>query len=142
MGIDILDDPEAWITAWQEHLNDSDEYAEAGEGWGVDFEGSFLFEVTPAGALDEPMYFYVDPHDGEIREARVVDDPESVDYGFRYTGDFDSWKKLIQGEVGAIDGLMGGDFEVDGDMQKVLQYSQAATVMTGAAAEIDTEFPE
>jgi hypothetical protein len=35
---------------------------------------------------------------------------------------------------------MGGQFELDGDMQKVLQYSDAAVVMTENAATIDTDF--
>jgi len=140
MAIDIIEQPDEWIGAWQDHLNESAEYDEAGEGWGVDFEGSFVFEVEPDGGLEEPLYFYVDPHDGNIREARKIDSPDDVEYGFLYSGSYSSWKQLIEGDVGAIDGLMSGKFSVDGDMQKVLQYSQAATVMTGAAAEIDTEF--
>jgi len=35
---------------------------------------------------------------------------------------------------------MSGSFDLDGDMQIVLQYSDAATVMTENASEIDTEF--
>jgi hypothetical protein len=35
---------------------------------------------------------------------------------------------------------MDGTFDLDGDMQKVMQYSQAAIVMTDLASEIDTEF--
>jgi hypothetical protein len=36
--------------------------------------------------------------------------------------------------------MMDGTFELDGDMQKVMQYSQAAVVMTELASDIDTEF--
>jgi putative sterol carrier protein len=142
MAISILDEPDEWITAWKDHLDGDPTYAEAGKGWGVDFEGSFLFEVTASGPLEEPLYLYADPHDGEVREARHVTDPDEVDYGFRYVGDYDAWKGLIQGEVGAMDGLMSGTFDLEGDMQTVMQYSEAAMAMTGAAAEVDTEFPD
>ena len=36
--------------------------------------------------------------------------------------------------------MMDGTFDLDGDMQKVLQYSQAAVAMTEAAGDVDTEF--
>lgn len=51
-----------------------------------------------------------------------------------------SQKALLRQEIGVIDGLMGGDFELDGDMQKVLQYSDAAVRLTELAADIDAEF--
>ena len=36
--------------------------------------------------------------------------------------------------------MMSGEFEIEGDMQKVLQYSQAAVEMTETGRGIDTEF--
>lgn len=40
-----------WLEAYQAALNDNETYQEASEGWGVDFEGDFVFEITdvPAG---------------------------------------------------------------------------------------------
>jgi hypothetical protein len=35
---------------------------------------------------------------------------------------------------------MGGDMEVDGDMQKILQYSDAAVSMTETSAETESRF--
>jgi len=140
MAIDIVEDSDEWIDEWQTKMNESEEYDDAGQGWGVDFNGSFIFEVEAEDGLEEPLYFYIDPVDGTVEEARTTDDPDGEDWGFWFSGPYSNWKKLIQGEVGAIDGLMSGAFNVDGDMQKVLQYSQASKIMTGMAAEIDTEF--
>jgi hypothetical protein len=42
--------------------------------------------------------------------------------------------------LGIVDGLMTGRFDIDGDMQKVLQYSGAAVRLTETAAGIDAEF--
>jgi len=140
MAIDILERPDEWIARWQDKMNESAEYEEAGENWGVEFNGSFIFEVEPEGDMEESLYFFIDPVDGTIEEARTTDDPEGEDWGFWFSGPYSNWKKLIRGEIGAIDGMMSGAFEIDGDMQKVLQYSQASKIMTGMAAEIDTEF--
>lgn len=38
--------------------------------------------------------------------------------------------------------MMSGHFDIDGDMQKVMQYSQTAVRLTKAAAEIDAEFAD
>lgn len=69
-----------------------------------------------------------------------TDDPDGVDWGFAFRGAYGTWKQLLRGELGAIDGLMSGAFELDGDMQRTLQYSDAAVVMTEEAAAIDTAF--
>lgn len=130
-----------WIRAWADELNDSEAYAEAGEGWGIGFNGDFIFEIGPDDVYDgEPIYLFVGLEDGECTEAYRTDDPDAEDWGFAYRGTYSDWKGLIQGEVGAIDGLMDGKFELDGDMQKVLQYSQAAMVMTDNAGNVETEF--
>jgi putative sterol carrier protein len=141
MGIAFPGEAEAGIQEWREQLNDSAAYAGAAEGWGVGCNGSFLFVVEPDDRYDgEPVYQYVDLEDGTCLEARTVEDPDRVDWGFAYRGGYTDWKALIEGELGAIPGLMQGRFELDGDMQKVLQYRQAAMVMTENAANVDTEF--
>lgn len=141
MPITLPSEADEWIQAWRDELNASEEYSEAGEGWGTDFDGSFLFEMEPDSTYDgEPIFLYADLEDGECVEARVIDDRNEVDWGFAYRGPYSSWKELVTGDLGAIEGLMDGQFELDGDMQKVLQYSEAATIMTENAARIDTEF--
>jgi putative sterol carrier protein len=141
MAITLPTDGQEWIDEWAVQLNESEAYSEAGQGWGVDFNGVFLFDIQPDDAYDgENLMFEIDVQDGTCHEARQVDDEDDVDWGFAYRGPYTNWKGMIQGEIGAIDGLMSGKFDLDGDMQKVLQYSDAATVMTENAAEIDTEF--
>lgn len=129
-----------WISEWRERLNDNEDYAEKGQGWGVDFNGDFVFHVRADDRLPDDRYFFIGLEDGECTEAREIDDPDDVDAGFVYRGDYADWVALNQGEVGPIDGMMSGTFDIEGDMQKVLQYSQAAVVMTEAAGEVDTEF--
>jgi putative sterol carrier protein len=44
----------------------------------------------------------------------------------------------MAGEIGVVDGMMPGHLEIDGDMQKSMQYSQAAVRLT----ETDAEFAD
>lgn len=36
---------EEWLAAYRTNLNESERYREESEGWGVDFEGDFVFEI-------------------------------------------------------------------------------------------------
>ena len=141
MAYALPSEADEWIEEWRDQLNASEEYAEAGEGWGIGFNGDFLFEIRPDDVYDgESVYLFVALQDGECTDACRTDDPEGADWGFAFRGDYEDWKRLIRGEVGAVEGMMDGEFDLDGDMQKVLQYSQAAVVMTDNSGDVETEF--
>jgi putative sterol carrier protein len=130
-----------WIDEYQDRLNESEEYSDAGEGWGEGFNGAFIFHIAPDDTYDgDPVYLYIDVADGSCHEAYVTEDPDGEDWGFAFRGEADNWKQLIDGELDPVQGMMDGTFDLDGDMQKVMQYSQAAVVMTDLASDIDTEF--
>lgn len=141
MALKLPSEADEWIEKYQEKLNESEAYTEAGEGWGIGFNGDFIFEIQPDGDYDgDAVYLFVGVQDGECHDAYQTDDPDSEDWGFAFRGEYDAWKRLIEGDVDPVEGMMDGTFDLDGDMQKVLQYSEAAVVMTENAAEIDTEF--
>lgn len=141
MAIALPSEADEWIDAWQTTLNESNEYSDVGEGWGVGFNGDFLFEILPDKTYDgDTLSLFVGLEDGECTEAYRTDDPEGEDWGFAFRGNYTDWKALVRGDVDAIEGMMNGQFDLDGDMQKVLQYSDAAVVMTANAGEIDTRF--
>jgi putative sterol carrier protein len=141
MALKLPSESDEWIDEYQEKLNESEEYSEAGEGWGIGFNGDFIFEIQPDDTYDgDSLYLFVGVEDGSCHDAYQTDDPDDEDWGFAFRGGYADWKRLIQGEVDPVEGMMDGTFDLDGDMQKVLQYSQAAVVMTEAAGEVDTEF--
>ncbi|MDY6779610.1 MAG: SCP2 sterol-binding domain-containing protein [Halobacteria archaeon] len=142
---------EDWIEEWKEKLNDNEEYAELGADWGLDFNGDFIFTIEPDVddfeddfsddlADDGNLHYFVGLEGGKCTEVYLVEEPDDENYGFQITGPYSNWKKLCQGEIGAIDGLMSGKFELNGDMQKVMQYSDAAVTMVESATSIETNF--
>jgi putative sterol carrier protein len=157
---------QAWFAEYEEQINDHDAYAEAASDWGVGFNGDFIFEMRdmPIDELDtEAMpeslrsdieeyvqqegeeyvgYGYLGLEGGECTEAYLVESEDEVDAGFKLTADNDTWKDLINGDIGAVDGIMSGSFDIDGDMQKVMQYSQAAVHLTESATRIDAEYAD
>lgn len=129
-----------WISEWEDRLRNDEAYEKASQGWGVGFNGDFIFHLQPDDRLPDDRYFFIGLEDGSVYDCRAVDNPEEIDYGFAYRGAYTDWVRLTQGEVGAIDGLMSGVFNLDGDMQKVLQYSDAAVAMVETASDIETDY--
>lgn len=158
---------QAWFSEYGERVDTDEEYAGKSEGWGVGFNGDFIFEMTdmPIDEMDTdamPEYLqeeldayvtetdnkgyvgqaYMALEDGACPECHLIENEDEIDNGFYLRATTDTWKKLLRQELGVIDGLMGGDFELDGDMQKVLQYSDAAVRLTDLASDIDAEFAD
>jgi putative sterol carrier protein len=156
---------QAWFDEYNDGINGHEEYNEKSSGWGVDFNGDFIFKMTdmPVDSLaidampeelQNEMDQYVsedgaDGHvgqafvgleDGECTGARLIESTDEVDEGFMLTGTYDNWVELIRGNIGAVDGMMSGKFELDGDMQKVLQYTDSATLLTEIAGSVDAHF--
>lgn len=141
MTIAFPSDAEAWLDAYQDALNDSEKYGDAGAKWGVDFDGSFVFHVRPDDVYDgDDLHMYLNLVDGECRDAYVVNGGDDVEYGFALRADYADWKRLIRGELNPIEAILSGPFTLDGDRLKVMQWSQAGLVMTRLASSIDTEF--
>ncbi|WP_299264901.1 SCP2 sterol-binding domain-containing protein [Halorientalis sp.] len=153
-----------WFDDYQQKVNSNEEYAEKSAGWGVDFNGDFIFKMTdmPLDEIDveampehlqEELDQYVTEtseghtglsivglEDGECTEASLIESEDEVDNGFKLTGTYENWVELTRGNIGAVDGMMSGKFELDGDMQKILQYSDAATLLTECAGQVDSVF--
>ena len=151
---------EAWFQKYGERINASDEYRESAADWGVGFNGDFLFVMTDvpvasvyddlpeelAGEMDTYIeegtgYGLLGLEAGECTCAELVtpDAPAVEEAGFVMTASYDVWSQVVNGDMGAVDGLMTGQFDLDGDMQKVMTYSEAATLLTDLSAEIDAE---
>jgi len=131
---------EEWIRAWRAAVNGDEAYAEAADGWGVEFDGDTLFHLRADDRLPDDRYYYVELEDGRATDARAVDDPDAVDFGFALRADYVDWVRVVDGEVDPVASIMSCLFDVDGDMQRLLQYSEAATRLVEIAADIDSAY--
>lgn len=57
-----------WLDAYRAALNDNDAYREASEGWGVDFAGDFIFEITDVPAEETTVEDLPEDLSGELHE--------------------------------------------------------------------------
>lgn len=100
-----------------------------------------LIEQTEEHIVDGSTVFtYLGLHDGGCPEVDILTSLDEREHGFVIKGEYEQWKALVSGNANVINQIMDGDMEVDGDMQKILQYSDAAVVMTETSAETESRF--
>ena len=123
-----------WIKTFKDELNKSKTYEEVAKTW----EGDFLFVVTPDEELKKEVVFYVDLWHGKCREAYLVKGKKKA--AFVFSGPYSNWKKVINGEMDPIRGLIRGMFTVDGDSKVILDQSKAAQELVNTASKIPVDF--
>lgn len=97
-----------------------------------------LLRQVDEDIVEGTIYAFIGLKDGGCTEVDVVGDPDERDVGFILRGNHEMWRDLVDGEVEPIPAVMSGDLEVGGDMQKILQYSDATTLLGEIAADTET----
>jgi putative sterol carrier protein len=123
-----------WIKIFKEELNKSESYEVVAKDW----EGDFLFVITPDDELKETVTYYVDLWHGKCRDAHLVTDNKTAAFVFK--GPYSNWKKVINKELDPIRGLIRGMFELEGDSKVVLDQTKAAQELVNTASTIPVEF--
>jgi putative sterol carrier protein len=123
-----------WIQTFKEELNKNKTYEEVAKDW----EGDFLFIITPDEELKEIVIFYVDLWHGKCRDAYLVKNGKTA--AFTFKGPYSNWKKVINKELDPIRGLIRGMFTVEGDSKVILDQTKAAQELVNTASQIPVEF--
>lgn len=97
-----------------------------------------LLRQVDEDIVDGTIYAFIGLKDGGCTEVDVVADPDGRDVGFRLRGKHEMWRDLVNGEIEPIPAVMSGDLEVEGDMGKILQYSNATALLGEIAADTET----
>ena len=123
-----------WIKTFKEELNKNTTYQEVAKDW----EGDFLFVITPDEELKKETVFYIDLWHGKCRDAYLVEGEKTAQFVFK--GPYSNWKKVIQKELDPIRGLIRGLFTVDGDSRVILDQAKAAQELVNTASKIPVIF--
>lgn len=123
-----------WIHVFKEELNKNQTYQEVAKDW----EGDFLFVITPDEELKKEVVFYIDLWHGKCRDAYLVKGEKHAKFVFK--GPYSNWKKVIRKELDPIRGLIRGLFTVDGDSRVILDQAKAAQELVNTASMIPVVF--
>ena len=126
-----------WIKAAKVEINKSDKYKEAAKNW----EGDLVFAVMAVPDKVKGVSLYMDLWHGECRDAYEISDPSSQSSEFVITAPLPVWRKVIEGKLDPIRGLVSRQLKMKGNMMKVLKAPKAAVELVNACQNIDTEWP-
>ena len=125
-----------WIQEFSRQLNASPEYERSGQVW----EGDFLFIIEADEAYPETVYMYLDLFHGKCRRAAQLSRLDEVQTGYILSATYSTWRKVIEGKLDPIQGLMTRKLKLKGDLLQVMRYPKAAKDMVNCVLRVPSDF--
>jgi putative sterol carrier protein len=126
-----------WIKAAMIEVNNSADYKDAAQSW----EGDIVFVVTAVPGAQKEVRLYMDLWHGECRKAYEVVDVSSQPSEFVIAAPLPVWRKVLDGKLDPIRGLVSRQLKMKGNMMKVLKAPKAAVELVNACTQVETEWP-
>jgi len=125
-----------WIKELSRQLNASEAYEKAARDW----EGDFIFIVEPDEAHPETAYLFLSLYHGKSPDAAMVKSEEERKAEFVIRAAFSTWRRVIEGKLDPIQGMMTGRLKLKGNMMKIMRYPKAAKEIVSCCAKVPTDF--
>jgi putative sterol carrier protein len=126
-----------WVKAAMEKVNSSPGYAQAAANW----EGDIVFVVTAIPDERKEVTLYMDLWHGKCRAAYEVADPAAQEAEFGITAPLPVWRKVLEGKLDPIRGLVSRQLKLQGNMMKIMKAPKAAVELVKSCQQVDTEWP-
>jgi putative sterol carrier protein len=130
---------EEWTKAYEDAINGSAEYKEAGKTW---THGPLALVVTaePSIGLEADTAFILDLHEGVCRKCWISDMEEASKQPFVISGNYAQWKQVMRKELDPIKGMMQGKLKLKGNLPVIVRFVKAAQVLVECTSLVDTHF--
>jgi putative sterol carrier protein len=125
-----------WIKELSSKLNESEAYEKSAKDW----EGDFVFVVEPDDAYADTAYLFLALYHGKSPDAAVIASEDAREAEFVLRAPFGNWRRVIEGEMDPIQGMMTRKLQVEGNMMKIMRYPKAAKEIVSCCALIPTDF--
>ena len=106
-----------WMQATKEKFNTDEKYAQIARNW----EGDVRVIVEPEGELKESIWLYWDLWHGKCRDAFVEDQSSTRSPALVITAPYGKFVKVLSGEGGVMQALMGRMVRVQGSMILIMR---------------------
>lgn len=125
-----------WIKELSEQLNASESYERSAKNW----EGDFIFIVEPDETYDDTAYLYLGLYHGKSPDATEVASEDEREAEFLLRAPFSAWRRVIEGKLDPIQGMMTRKLKLQGNMMKIMRYPKAAQEIVACCAKVPTEW--
>ena len=106
-----------WIQATKEKLNTDEHYAQIAKNW----EGDLRLILDPEGSMRATTWLYWDLWHGKCRDAYVEDQNSTRTPALVIKAPYNNFIKVLSGEVGVMQALMGRMVTVRGSMILIMR---------------------
>lgn len=125
-----------WIKELSRQLNASETYKQSAKDW----EGDFIFVVEPDDAYPETAYLYLNLYHGKSPDAALLSGPDEKQAAYLLAAPFNTWRKVIEGKLDPIQGMMTRKLKLNGNMMKIMRYPKAAKEIVACCAHVPTDW--
>ena len=125
-----------WIKDLSRQLNASETYMRSAKDW----EGDFMFIAEPDDLYPEKAYMFLGLYHGKSPDAAMVAGPDERKVEFTISAPAAVWRKVVEGKLDPIQGMMTGKLKLEGDMMKIMRYPKAAQEIVSCCALVPTDF--
>ena len=125
-----------WINEVRDLLNASETYQRSAKDW----EGDFIFVVEPDEVYSETAYLHLQLYHGKSPGAAVVEEGNLPETEYTLSAPFSTWRKVIDGKLDPIQGMMTGQLKLKGDLMKIMRYPKAAQEIVACCALVPTDW--
>jgi len=126
-----------WLKAFEEKLNDDENYARIAKNW----EGDIMFNIEPDGPLTTPMKLYLDLWHGECRKAFIADEEleSKLKPAYVLSAPYANFARIIKGELDPMQAMITRKLRVKGSMAYMMRNVPVVLDFVRCAQEVDTE---
>ena len=125
-----------WIKELSNQLNASETYEKAAKDW----EGDFIFVAEPDDTYDDTAYLFLSLFHGKSPDAAMVASEDEREAEFVIRAPFSAWRRVIEGKLDPIQGMMTRKLKLEGNMMKIMRYPKAAQEIVACCALVPTDF--
>jgi putative sterol carrier protein len=129
-------DSDEWIKELSRQLNESKDYETSAKDW----EGDFIFVVEPDESYPSRIYFFLGLFHGKSHDAAMIASEDERNADFKIRASASTWRKVIEGKLDPIQGMMTGKLKLEGNLATVMRYPKAAKEITSACSKVPTDF--
>lgn len=129
-----------WCAAYREAINANPGYRSAGKEW---THGPVAMVVTaePSIGIPEDTAMWLDLHQGECKDCRLVSREEAEKAGFVIVASYARWKEVIRGQLDPTKGMMQNRLKLTkGHMPTMVKFVTASKELVASTSRVPTKF--
>jgi putative sterol carrier protein len=125
-----------WLNDLQQKLNEDVRYGRIASRW----EGDILFDIQPAGSLQQPLYMYLDLWHGKCRCVEYAANPgDHSKPTFILRAPYDHFTSILLGKLDPMTAMMTSKLKVTGSLAYMMRHVPTVLDFVRCAREVTTE---